>query len=105
MNTKHLLQSPNILLALKELNFQMVNMDSNLISELDEDFLYEDSVNLPVLKTYEDGDRDYNYDFHQCYITDLCTAEINYLAKKYDLSFSYHKVLQKWFLLEYKNID
>ena len=90
----------NLLTATQWIECQMVQIDSDILFEIDSEFLIEDNVNLPILG---DDSESIDYDFHQCFITNLTDDYVKFLSEHFDLSFAYHHTLEKWIFLVYSS--
>ena len=76
--------------------FQKVQINLRVLLELDEYFIDENSVGLPETIDW--------WEFNPvCYITDVTEEQVNYLVDELNLAFAYHRVLNKWILLDYES--
>ena len=91
----------NLLTATQWIEFQMVQIDSDILFGIDSEFLIEDNVNLPISETEDSEDE--NYDFYQSFITNLTDDNVKFLSEHFDLSFAYHHTLGKWIFLVYSS--
>ena len=76
--------------------FQRVQIDLRVLLELDEYFIDENAVGLPETIDW--------LDFNPvCYITDVTEEQVNQLVDELNLAFAYHRILNKWILLDYES--
>ena len=82
--------------AVNWLDFSMVLVPTRALFETDENFCYEDVLNM---RETEEGEID--LEIFQTFITSLDSQQANYLADHFDLNFAWHDKLECWVLLVY----